>query len=165
MADTRLLEPFGVSELDRENRLLWRVPRVCELCLSTVVTLSRATVGNHVLWRLRHSEKLHRAKKNDSASFFFSSCIFCLLKSTCCVLRESESLFVYFVLLFRLFFSLVRVDLNEECFSVFSVFPRNFFFFFFSFFQYFPEILVFLGFSRIPKFRENTEKKLKNTPR
>ena len=37
MADTLLLEHHGGSGLGHENRLLWRVPRVCELCLPTVV--------------------------------------------------------------------------------------------------------------------------------
>ena len=37
IADTQLLEHPGRSGLDHENRLLWRVPRVCELPLSTVV--------------------------------------------------------------------------------------------------------------------------------
>ena len=36
MADTQVLEHSGWSGLDHENRLLWRVPRVCELCLPTV---------------------------------------------------------------------------------------------------------------------------------
>ena len=37
MADTQLLEHSGGSGLDDENRLLWRVSRVCESCLPTVV--------------------------------------------------------------------------------------------------------------------------------
>ena len=36
VADTQLLERSGGSGLDHENRPLWRVPRVCELCLSTI---------------------------------------------------------------------------------------------------------------------------------
>ena len=36
MADTQLIEHSGGRGLDHENRLLWRVPRGCELCLSTV---------------------------------------------------------------------------------------------------------------------------------
>ena len=46
---------------------------------------------------------------------------------------------------------MVRVDLNEECFSVFfCIFPK------FRYFQY----------QELPKFRENTEnKKQKNSPR
>ena len=47
----------------------------------------------------------------------------------------------------------LRVDLNEGCFFVF--------------FRHFPEISVFHVFSyrKIPKYRENIEKKLKNTLR
>ena len=37
VAETQLLEHFGGSGLDRENRQLWRVSRVCELYLSSVV--------------------------------------------------------------------------------------------------------------------------------
>ena len=36
MVDTQILEHFVGSGLDNENRLVWRVPHVCELCLSTV---------------------------------------------------------------------------------------------------------------------------------
>ena len=36
MADTQVLKHSGGSGLDHENRLRWRVPHVCELCLSTV---------------------------------------------------------------------------------------------------------------------------------
>ena len=37
MADTQVLEHSGGSGLDHENRLLCRVPRMCELCLPTVI--------------------------------------------------------------------------------------------------------------------------------
>ena len=36
MADKQVLEHSVGSRLDHENRLLYRVPRDCELCLSTV---------------------------------------------------------------------------------------------------------------------------------
>ena len=69
-----------------------------------------------------------------------------------CVL--SVSYFPFSFLFLGCFLVWVRVDLNEECFSVFfSIFPK---------FWYFP----ILGRNQeIPKFRENTEKKLKNSPR
>ena len=36
MADTQVLEHSVGRGLGHENRLLWRMPHVCELCVSTV---------------------------------------------------------------------------------------------------------------------------------
>ena len=65
-----LLEHSGGSGLGHENRLLWRVPRVCELFLSNVVVEryrreSRA-VAVESFW------KMHRVYTFDSAAYYFS---------------------------------------------------------------------------------------------
>ena len=45
IADTQLLEHSGGSGVDHGDRLLWRVPRLCELCLQPP-SLSSAIAGN-----------------------------------------------------------------------------------------------------------------------
>ena len=96
MADTQLLEHSGGSGLDHDNRLLWRVPRVCELCLSVVVVVSIA--GNHVLWRLSPSGKLDRIKNRSASCLFFGFFfVFFFSVGLNLLFCARKSLFVYFV--------------------------------------------------------------------
>ena len=67
--------------------------RMRVVCIYYPSPLSSAIAGNHVLWRLSHSGKLHRAKNRigfDLFSFFF---VYFL-----CFSRTSESQFVFFAL-------------------------------------------------------------------
>ena len=99
MADTQILEHSGGSGLlAHENRLLRRVPFVHELCLPTVV-IESAIAGNHVPWRLSHSEKMHRAQIRlgfFEVFRFFSSCLLFSLELNllfCCEKRKAVLLF------------------------------------------------------------------------
>ena len=112
MADTQLLEHSLGSGLDHENRLLWRVPRVCEVCLSTVA------VENHVLWRLSHSENLHRVQNRLDSASYFSFVFFFLFSrynSTCCFSRKTKCSFVVFVLFCFVSFSFLSRTGSNGC--------------------------------------------------
>ena len=71
MTDIQLLEHSGGSELDHEDRMLWRVSRLCELCLYPLSLLSAIAGNNQVLWRLSLSEKLHRVLRTGPYVSYF----------------------------------------------------------------------------------------------
>ena len=103
MADTHIY-PRAL----RRERVGPREPPTMEHSLRepVVVTIHRlcralSIAGNHVLWGLSHSEKLHRVKHR--LGFFFCFVIFSRYKSTCSFLPKTNVCSFYFV--FISFFS------------------------------------------------------------
>ena len=108
-ADTQLLEPSGGSGSDHENRHLWGVPRVRELCLPTNATPSSAIAGiSRAVGRLSQSDtsravgRLSQSdtKKKSCVEIRVGSLFLITLDSTCtyCARKAKICSFVSLVL-------------------------------------------------------------------